>query len=292
MGADMTAGCIGRRGAVAAFCATLLFAASSAFGADTLARIQQAGTIKIGYRTDARPHSYTDAAGRPAGYIIDLCREVVAAVRNEIGAPDLKTDYITVTSENRFVAIQAGTIDLLCEPSSITISRRELVDFSLPTFIDGAGVLYQQRAPITRFEDFAGKKVGVLSGTTSETVLRDAITGLKLATRVHLVKDHIEGATLVSRGELDAYFGDRSILAMMLAGRGAPRGLQLGSRYFSYETYGLALQRGDGAFRFLVDRTLARLYRSGRANELIKSAFGTDPDDVLQALIAINAIPN
>jgi ABC-type amino acid transport substrate-binding protein len=267
--------------------------ASSGEGrADTLARIKEAGVIKIGYRPDARPHSYVDAGGLPAGYIVDLCREVVAAVRQTIEAPDLKADYITVNAENRFQAVQAGAIDLLCEPSSITIARRELVDFSLPTFIDGAGILTQQGVAIQRFEDFAGKRIGVLTGTTTEQVLRGALADLSLKADVRVVKDHREGAALVSGSKLDAYFADRTILAMLLAGREVPPGLRLGPRYFSYETYGLAMQRGDHAFRLLVDRTLARIYRSGRAEEMIKRAIGADPDDMLRMLIAINALPN
>jgi ABC-type amino acid transport substrate-binding protein len=259
---------------------------------DTLSRVKEAGAIRIGYRADAPPHSYADAAGRPAGYIVDLCREVVAAVRQATGNRDIKTDYVTVTAENRFIAVQAGTVDLLCEPSSVTLARREMVDFSLPTFIDGAGVISRRGAPIRRFEDFAGKRTGVLAGTTTEEVLRRALADLNVKADVHVVKDHREGAALVTGGKLDAYFADRSILAMMMAGREAPQGLELGPRYFSYETYGLALQRGDNAFRLLVDRTLARLYRSGRAEEMLKRAFGADPDDLLRLLIAINAVPD
>ncbi len=260
--------------------------------ADTLARVKENGVIKIGYRADARPHSYTDAAGLPAGYIVDLCREVVAAVRQAVAAPDLAAEFVVVTSENRFRAVQAGAVDLLCEPSSITMSRRELVDFSLPTFIDGAGVLSQRDAPVQRFEDFSGKRIGVLQGTTSEEVLRGALADLNLKANVRVVKDHREGAALVAGGKLDAYFADRTILSLLLAGREAPPGLQLGPRYFSYETYGLAMQRGDHAFRLLVDRTLSRLYRSGRAEDILKRAFGTEPDERLRMLIAINAVPN
>jgi len=267
------------------------FALASAGQADTLARVKEAGVITIGYRADARPHSFVDAAGRPAGYIVNLCREVVAAVRQTLDRPDLKVEYLTVNAENRFRAVQAGAIDLLCEPSSVTMSRREMVDFSLPTFIDGAGILSRQGAAIQRFEDFAGRRIGVLSGTTTEEILRRALSDLNLKADVQIVGDHREGAALVAGGKLDAYFADRTILTMLLAGQDVPPGLTLGPRYFSYETYALALQRGDDKFRLLIDRTLSRLYRSGRAEGMLKDAFGTEPDEMLRSLIAINALP-
>ncbi|MCX7311747.1 MAG: transporter substrate-binding domain-containing protein [Alphaproteobacteria bacterium] len=46
--------------------------------AGTLDRIRESGTFRIGYRADARPYSYQDRNGQPAGYIIDLCTEVAA----------------------------------------------------------------------------------------------------------------------------------------------------------------------------------------------------------------------
>lgn len=261
-------------------------------GAGTLDRVRESNTLRLGYRADAPPHSYADASGRPAGYIVDLCREVAAAVAQQMQPAQLKVDYVQVSAENRFEAVRAGEIDLLCDPSSITMTRREIVDFSLPTFIDGAGILAPRELVIERFEDLKGKRVGVLTGTTTEEMLRQAITGMNIRAELRIVQDHREGASLVSTSRLDAYVADRSILARMLLRREAPATLHLSPRYFSYETYGLAMQRGDDAFRLLVDRTLARIYRSGRIEEMIRRAFGSDPDDVLRMLIAINAVPN
>ena len=39
---------------------------TDAAGAATLDRIRETGTLKIGYREDAAPYSYTDAVGGPA----------------------------------------------------------------------------------------------------------------------------------------------------------------------------------------------------------------------------------
>ena len=68
--------------------------------------------FKIGYRTDAPPFSYNSAIGEPAGYIVDLCREVAAAAKQELGVKDLKVEYVTVTAEDRFDAVKSGRVDL------------------------------------------------------------------------------------------------------------------------------------------------------------------------------------
>ena len=140
--------------------------------AGTLDRVRETGVFRIGYRADAKPYSFRNDHGQPAGYIVDLCLEVAAAVRAEIG-DKVRVEYVLVPANQRFESVRDGNVDILCDPSSVTMPRREMVDFSLPTFLDGASVLYRMNRPVQRFEDLAGRRIGVLGGTTTEQVLRE-----------------------------------------------------------------------------------------------------------------------
>jgi ABC-type amino acid transport substrate-binding protein len=265
--------------------AALTFAAQTA-AAGTLDRVKETGVFRLGYRADAKPYSYQDAQGRPAGYVVDLCREVAAAL-----GPAVRIDYVLVQAGERFESVHDGKVDILCDPSTVTIARREMVDFSLPTYLDGAGVLSRVSAPVRRFEDLSGKRVGVLTGTTTERLLRASLQNLGLSADVVAVRDHRNGMELVQDAKLDAYMADRGILAAMLRAGGRP-GFELSRRYFSYETYALALPRDDSAFRLLVDKTLAQLYRSGRINAVWAKTFGNAPrDEMLDTMFLINALP-
>src|SRR5262245_19395559 len=228
--------------------------------AGTLDRVRETRTIKLGYRADARPHSYRNDQGQPAGYSVDLCKEVAATVIQTIGSA-VKTEFVVIPADQRFESVRDGKVDLLCDPSTITLARREMVDFSLPTFLDGASVLYRSAKPVQRYEEFAGKRVGVLGGTTTETTLRTSLTDLRINANVVVVREHRLGVDMLADDKIDAYFADRSILAGMLKEGGRP-GFALGRSYFSYEMHALALPRGDDAFRLLIDRTLSRIYRS------------------------------
>ncbi len=264
--------------------AALVLASQAAAG--TIERVHETGVFRIGYRADAKPYSYQDTHGRPAGYVVDLCREVAAAF-----GPGVRTEYVLVHAGERFQSVHDGRVDILCDPSSVTIARREIVDFSLPTYLDGAGVLSRQTAPVQRFEDLSDKRVGVLIGTTTERVLRDSLQALGLTATVVPVRDHRDGMQLVEDGQLDAYVADRGILAAILRDGGRP-GFELSKQYFSYETYALALPRDDSAFRLLVDKTLAALYRSGRIDAILAKTFGHAPlDRMLKAMFVINALP-
>ncbi|MGE0565824.1 MAG: amino acid ABC transporter substrate-binding protein [Pseudolabrys sp.] len=254
--------------------------------AGVLERVKETGSLRIGYRADAPPYSYQDGQGRPAGYIVELCREVAAAL-----GPKVRAEYVLVHAGQRFESVRDGKVDILCDPSTVTIARRDIVDFSIPTFLDGASVLSRRSAPVQRFEDLAGKRVGVLIGTTTERVLRDSFDAIAVKATIVPVLDHRNGMKMVEDTELDAYVADRSILAAMLRQGGRP-GFELSKRYFSYETYALAIPRDDSAFRLMVDRTLAQLYRSGRVKDILARAFDNAPhDEMLDAMFIINSLP-
>jgi ABC-type amino acid transport substrate-binding protein len=255
--------------------------------AAALDRVRETGVVRLGYRADARPYSYRDAQGQPAGYVVDLCLEVANAL-----GPKVRTEFVLVPADQRFEAVRDSKVDILCDPSSVTMQRREMVDFSLPVFIEGAAVISRIGKPVSIFEDLAGKNVGVLGGTTSEETLRKSLSDLGVRTNIVAVKDHRIGLDLLSEDKIDAYFADHGIIAAMLRD-GARPGFQISKRYFSFETYALALPRDDGAFRLAVDRTLARLFRTGKIETILAKTFGQAPaDDLIKALIVINSVPD
>jgi ABC-type amino acid transport substrate-binding protein len=272
-------------------------ATAAAFGlgsaaAGTLDKLRQDKALRIAYRADAPPFSFTDAIGEPAGFMVDLCRSVAKNLAAQLNLSDLKVDYVLVTAANRFEAIETGKADLLCEPTSATLSRREHVDFSITTFVDGASLLVAGEGP-SEFGALAGKKIGVLAGTTTEQSLRDTLASAKISAEVVPAKTHEEGLAMLDQGTIAAYFGDRAILAYLASKSSAPRKLRLAENYLSVEPYALALAHGDSDFRLAVDRALSQIYRSGEIASVFGHAFGsqTQPSDTLKTLYLISGLP-
>ena len=180
-------------------------------GAGVLDRARESGELRIAYRADAQPFSYVGTDGKAAGYSIDLCRAVGRAVATQIGNPNLKLVEVEVTATNRLDAVADGRADLLCEATSVTLSRREKLDFSMPTFATGATLLYPENGAKT-FEDLAGKKVGVLAGSTTEAGLRTALERANISAEIVTVPSHTDAIQKLASGEFAAYFGDGAIL--------------------------------------------------------------------------------
>ena len=85
-----------------------LLPTSDAFAADlsgTLKKIKDSGTIAIGYRDSAVPFSFVGADRSPTGYSIDPCRQVVGALQQSLGLPQIQIKWVGVTSESRITTI-------------------------------------------------------------------------------------------------------------------------------------------------------------------------------------------
>lgn len=280
--------------ALLAACLALALFAGPAAAEGTLDKLRTSGSLKLGYRIDAPPFSYRNNVGEAAGYSVALCRAVASALKDTLPLASLTIEYVAVTAENRFASVQDGSVDLLCGATTATLSRRKLVDFSIPTFIDGAGVLLLQNGPRS-FTELEGRKVGVRSGTTTETALRNTVRELGITIETVPVDDHREGLARLLDGEIAGYFADRAILfynTLALPEADAQR-LFLSDRQFTYEPYALAMRRGDTEFRLAVDTALSRMYRTGVIADIFSAAFGSRarPSKDLQALYRIAPLP-
>src|SRR5574341_243409 len=170
-----------------------LFVAAAAFAlaaplpadAQTLDKIRKSGVITLGYIDGAAPFSYTDGNGEAQGYSVDLCRAVAEGVGAQRKRTGLKTRGVKLT-------------------------RQSLVDFSLMTFVDGGSLLVGADSPIGGIADLEGKRVAVISGTTTERALRAALARRMVKAEAVLIKTRDEGLALLGQGQVDALASDRT----------------------------------------------------------------------------------
>jgi len=229
-------------------------------GGGTLERIKATKTINLGYRDSSVPFSFMGPDQKPAGYSVDLCNRVADDLKRDLQMPDLAVKWTLVTVESRVASVQNGTIDLECGSTTNTLSRQAQVDFSLTTFVTGASLLALKE---TMTATLSGLRIAVIPGTTTERALKDAVDKSAMSVQLVPVKDHSDGRTALENKTADAYASDREILIGLALTATNPANFALVDRYFSYEPYALMLRRGDPDFRIAVDRSLARLYRSG-----------------------------
>jgi ABC-type amino acid transport substrate-binding protein len=249
--------------------------------------------ITIGYVEHSAPFSFTDAQKTPQGYSVDLCRQVASGIRAQLGIAALETRWVVLTLQDRLAAVRDGRVDMECSTTTWTLTRQREVDFSLITFLDGGSIMSRADKELRRLADFKGKRIAVITGTTTDKALRDALAQRSVTAQVVTVKARDEGLKLLADGKVDGFASDRIVLLGLVMGNKNEASYAMLDEDFSVEPYAFALPRGDHDLRLAVNRVLAGLYRGGGIEKVYKQWLGVlgPPSLLLSALYFIQAIP-
>lgn len=267
-------------------------AGNAAAASPTLDRIKATGTITFAYRDGAAPFSFKARSGRPQGYSVDLCEKVAASIGKALAVPAMKIDWRPVDAATRLDAVASGLADAECGTTTITLSRMERVDFSVPIFVDGGSVLVRAKDHLARLTDLKGRKIAVIPGTTTLPALQKALKIIEVSAEFVTVKTGAEGVALLLSGKADAYASDRVVLAGLKLAQGNDE-LELVNQDFSFEPYALVVRRDDPDFRLAVNRALVGLYRSGEIDAVYVKWLAPlgQPGPLLNAMFYLNSLP-
>ncbi|HKU69563.1 MAG TPA: transporter substrate-binding domain-containing protein, partial [Burkholderiales bacterium] len=139
-------------------------ASGNAVAQDTLKKIKDTGVVKIGNRDASIPLSYLDDKQKPVGYGVDICLKVVDAIKAELKMPNLKVEFVPVTSQTRIPILTGGNIDLECGSTTNSVERQKQVAFAPTYFMTGTKIIVKKNSGIKGYDDLKGKTVSVSTG--------------------------------------------------------------------------------------------------------------------------------
>lgn len=254
----------------------------------TLKRIADSGEFIIGFVPDAPPMSFVDEQGKPAGYSIALCSTVASAVKEAAGLDEMKVSYVPlILPEERLSAVETGSVDIECGSTTVTLSRRERVDFSLMTFITGGAILSLKKSPIPSTGAVENKTIAVIKGTTTHGSLQHFSQVNEIKYKLRVIESHAKGMELLDAGKVDGYATDRAMIIGQVL-QSADAGIYtITTDVFSFEPYALMLKRGDTDFRLVVDRALASLYRNARIRRIYHDWIGRSGEPLSRIVEAV-----
>ena len=239
----------------------------------TLDKIKETRAITLGHRESSIPFSYYDDRQQVIGYSQEIALRVVAAVKRELGLPDLTVRLNPVTSQNRLPLVQNGTVDLECGSTTNNAERQRQVAFSNSIFIVGTRLLTRQDSGIQGFADLTGKTLVTTAGTTSERLARKLNEDRALGMRIIAAKDHGESFLMLETGRAAAFMMDDALLYGELAKARRPDDWVVVGEPQSLEAYGCVMRKDDPAFKRLVDATIAGLQTGGEARRIYAKWF-------------------
>ena len=265
----------------------------------TLKKVNDSGVFNLGHRESSVPFAYIDSGGtEPIGYSMDLCHKIVDRVKETLKMPDLKINYVPVTSQTRIPLLANGTIDMECGSTTKNLTRMKQIDYLGVTFITGTKLLVKKGSGIKDIEDLKGKKVALSLGTTNEKAVKRASKNLDLDLKYLMVKDHPEGFLGLETGRADAYGSDHVLLYGMRSKAKNPEDYEVVGRFLSYDPYAIMVRRDDSAMSLIGNTVLADLMRSGEIMEIYDKWFNPGPtninmpiSDTLKTAFEIQALP-
>ena len=219
---------------------------------------------------DYPPFNFSLPDGSLTGFNVELARALCEELKIPCTIQPRRWDtLIPALTENRADAVIASMAS--------TPERRAEVDFTAPYYrTPGRFVAAKTAADLDdiRPETLRGKIIGVQAGSAHEAFLSDMFKGAEIKT----FDNQNALRTALKAGEVPLIFGDGVTLSLWLNGtdaggccafRGGPF---LSERYFG-EGVGIALRKGNGDLRRLLDYGLKQLYQRGVYADLYLKYF-------------------
>ncbi|MCP9484165.1 transporter substrate-binding domain-containing protein [Shimia sp. CNT1-13L.2] len=141
--------------------AVLLASTTAPVIADTLDDVVDRGTLRCGVVLDFPPIGYRDANNAPAGFDVDYCNDLAAAL-------EVEAEILPVTWAERLPVIVTGRADAVFGATSDSLARARTVGFTIPYAIYYAQGVVNKDSGIQSFEDIRGKRVAAAIGTVPE----------------------------------------------------------------------------------------------------------------------------
>jgi len=187
------------------------------------------------------------------GIDVEICRAVAQKLGREF-VPE------TVDFDSVIPAVISGKADLAAAGITITEDRRKNVDFSIPYVRTGIVVIYRKSNPFTGVDQLRQKKIGVQSGTTSETYVLE-----QLKQEPERSRSPAEACAALKSGRVEFVIADIDPARNCVKGDDE---LAL-SDFITTEDYAVALRKGQPELLKAVNETITELKANGKLDKWI-----------------------
>jgi glutamate transport system substrate-binding protein len=222
----------------------------------TMARLKDAGAVKVGTKFDQPLFGLKNLEGKPEGFDVEIAK----LIAGEMGiAPD-KIEFIEAVSANREPFIEQGKVDFVVATYTINDKRKQVVDFAGPYYEAGQDIMVAKGNPegIGGPDDLAGKKVCSVTGSTPAENIRTNYPDAELTE----FDVYSKCAEALKNGQVQAVTTDNVILLGLISQD--EEAFELVGKPFTKEPYGIGVKKGDTEFRNFINDTLDKIEKDGR----------------------------
>jgi general L-amino acid transport system substrate-binding protein len=225
--------------------------------AGTLDDVKARGVLKCGVNTGLLGFGEKQADGSWAGFDVDFCRAVAAAVLGDAR----KVEYIGLTAQNRFEKLKASEVDLLARNTTWTMERETKwpIRFVGVSYHEGQGFMVAKLSGVTSVFNMSQASICFVSATTSQVNVDDFFREREMAYAAKVFDNAEDAIAAYEKNECDAYTADQSQLYAIRMKLARPDEHIVLPEVISKEPLGPAVRAGDEQWFNIVRWTLFAL---------------------------------
>lgn len=229
---------------------------------ETLQRVLDFQTLKVGMSADQPPMTMINRKGALMGFDVDLAQALANAMK-------VKLEIKVLPFAELMPALDDDSIDMVISGMAITPERSEQASFVGPYMMSGKSLLTRDSvlAKVSESDQFnrADLKLVALKDSTSADFIR---TSAPEATLIE-VDNYDEGVAMVIDKKADGMIADMPMCQLTVV-RHPDAGLVTLEHPLTVEPIGIAINKNDAQFLNLVDNYLEAYSRIGVLAKLRK----------------------
>lgn len=218
-----------------------LIAASAS--ASTLGDVKARGKLLCGVNTGLMGFALKDSEGKWAGFDVDYCRSIAAAV---LGDPE-KVEYVPLSAADRFDKLKSGAVDILARNTTWTMERetKMALRFVGISYHDGQGFMVNKSLGVNSVFKLGQAAVCFLSGTTTQANVEDFFREKEMTFTPVTLGSIDELVAAYQSNKCDAYTADQSQLYAIRLKLAKADDYVILPEVISKEPLGPAVRQGD-----------------------------------------------
>ena len=228
----------------------------------TLDKIKASGKFLAGVRFDFPPIGSVDNAGKPIGFGPELAK----LFADKLG---VQVEYVQVTSKNRFPLLQNGSIDADIGPTTPTVKREEVVDFSIPYVWDGVSLLVKKGGSRNVKDYGPPKKIACTQGSFIIDLIKAELPNAEFV----LFQEYPDAVVALQNNKVDAV-GVNTFNGVAFTKKNP--NLEV-TEDFVVDPWAIGVRENDSKWRDFINLTMQELWQEGKYQALYETHFGARP---------------
>lgn len=178
-----------------------------------LQQVLSRGVLRVGTGSTNPPWHFEDDTGKLVGMDIDMARLIAKSLFDD----PTKIEFVIQGSDARIPSLITDKVDVICQWMTITAGRAQQVEFTIPYYREGVGLLVMADNPkYKKFDDLMKAGDGITVGAMQNVFIEDWIhKGLPKA-KVDQFDSPDSTLQALNAGRIDAYLGDQSAIRWLM----------------------------------------------------------------------------